>query len=83
MRLKIKVSPDGKEATGLYSDLFPWKSLGGLEIKRASDVFFSLRDQKWGVRVLGGNKPDKILPQRFDKRKDAIEYEIAYLQGQL
>lgn len=79
MRLKIEVSPDGKEVSGLYSDCFPWNKIGELEVRRASDVFFNPRTQKWLVKIL----PDLVLSEGFDKRKDAIAYEIAYLQGQL
>ncbi len=81
MRLQIKVSPDGKEVAGLYSDNFPWKNLGKLEIKRASNVYFCHRDQEWKVHILTeGGKLDLALPCGFKKRKDAIAYEIYYLQ---
>lgn len=87
MILKIKVSPDGKEVTGLYSDNFPWAKLGKLKIERASDVFFNPATQKWGIRLTApGALLDRycgVLPDKFNKRKDAIAHEIAYLQGQL
>jgi len=78
MKMKIKISPDGKTITGLYSDQFPWHKLGKLEITRASDVFFDQRIQKWRVKLLHNFC---VLPRQFKIREDAIAYEREYLES--
>ena len=78
MKIKIKISPDGKLVEGLYDDKFPWYGLrGDLEIKRASDVFFDPKERGWKVKILHNQL---ILPKCFKLRKDAIAYEREYLE---
>ena len=78
MKIKIKISPDGKLVEGLYDDKFPWHGLGGkLEIKRASDVFFDPASQRWMIKILHNQA---ILPFQFKLREEAITYERKYLE---
>ncbi len=78
MKIKIKISPDGKLVQGLYDDKFPWYGLRGeLEIERASDVFFDPKEQGWKVKILCNQL---VLPGCFKLREDAIAYEREYLE---
>ncbi len=78
MKIKIKISPDGKLVEGLYDDKFPWHELGGkLEIARASDVFFDPASQRWMIKILHNQV---VLPFHFKLREDAIAYERKYLE---
>lgn len=76
--LTVKIAPDGGAAICLYRDEFNLRDLGEMTVERASDVFFDSEAQKWAVRILG--EDERVLPERFDKRSDAISHEIEVLQ---
>jgi len=72
-KIVLRVSPDGKTVTSLYSDRFRLRELGPISVKRASDVRFNEFLQKWEVFV---RKPRyEVLSKRFELRADAIDYE--------
>jgi hypothetical protein len=77
MKMKIKISPDGKLIEGLYSDKFPWMKLGSLNVTRASDVFFDEESQSWKIRL---SRTKQLLPVHFSRREDAIAYERGFLE---
>ena len=74
---KMRVDPGGKTVTGLYSDKLPWRTLGELTIKRATDCFFDNGIKKWKILIV---KTNELLPEEFDSREEAIAFEIEYLQ---
>ena len=76
--IKITVSPDGTELTGLYVDDFRWEALGSLSIKRATDMKFSKKFQRWVVHVL--DEGGRILDTGHVRRSDALKAEVDYLQ---
>jgi hypothetical protein len=72
----ITITANGKEAYGLYDDNLPYRQLGGkVEAIRASEVRMN-DDGRWEVYIFA---EDKVLPETFENRADAIEYEIDYL----
>lgn len=72
----ITITADGKEAYGLYDDNLPYRELGGkVEAVRASEVRMN-KDGRWEVYIFA---EDKVLPETFVNRADAIQYEIDYL----
>lgn len=77
------VQPDGT-VKALYKDeLRPlFEQIGKLTIpRRASDVVFDETDGLWYVFELFDDKTKvKRLPQGFKNRKEAIDYEVKYLQ---
>lgn len=77
MKYKVRIAKDGKTVTGLYSDKLPYSKLGTQQVNRASDVSFNEALQKWEIFIIAENR---TLPDKFDKRDDAIKHEIAYLQ---
>lgn len=57
-------------------------SLGAITIvNRASDVVFDPEDNAWFVYELINDQKVKRLPKGFHLRKDAIAYEVDYLQN--
>lgn len=79
-KLRIKISADGLEVVGLYSDDFPWSDIGEIKVSRASDVFFDHSSKRWKIKLL----PDgDILPLHFEKRKEAIAFEREFLEARL
>jgi hypothetical protein len=68
----LRISPDGRTVTSLYSDRFRLQKLGPISVQRASDVRFNERSQKWEVSV---RPTGKLLPKKFESRADAIAYE--------
>jgi hypothetical protein len=77
LEVKLTISPDGSLLTGLYTDKFDWQNLGDLEIVRATDVRFDKEKQGWAVHIL--DEQDRPLPEIFNKRRDAIDAEMKYL----
>jgi hypothetical protein len=72
----ITITADGSEAYGLYDDNLPWRNLGGkIEAVRASEV--RMNDEgRWEIFIFD---EDRVLPETFLNRSDAIDHEIAYL----
>lgn len=61
------------EFSGLFRDL------GIQEVGRASTVEWSAEHQQWEVRL----QPSDELIGRFDRRDQAIAYEIDYIQSRM
>lgn len=65
----------------LYSDEFNLLPIAeNVVVERASDVYFNPATQEWEIKLL---EDGRILPFSFKKRKDAIAYEVEYLEKQL
>ena len=64
----------------LYTDNVDLRKLGKLEVTRASNVEFDSTNGTWSVRLV---ETGKIIGSGFIKRKDAINYEIDYLNSTL
>ena len=47
--IKLRITSDGN-VTGLWDDQINWRSLGTLDVRRASHVEFCRRKQMWYVR---------------------------------
>lgn len=77
MEININISKDGKVLTGLYNDKFQWTDLGTCNIKRATEVLFDAHTQKWVVSIL--DEKGRMLPGRYEHRRDAIAAEVDYL----
>lgn len=78
----IRISPNGEEAIFLYDDKIPWKDLGEMKCRRASDVVFDKESQKWAiVPPTGEDFFIGITDRRFETRQDAIDYEIEVMEG--
>lgn len=72
----ITITADGKEVYGLYDDNLPYRELGGkVEAVRASEVRMN-KEGRWEIYIYAEKK---VLPETFKNRKDAIDYEIEYL----
>lgn len=77
--MKVFISPDGSMVQSLYSDKFGWwRTHGAVTIKRATDVRFNHDRQLWEVVILD---EDRVLPSGWQRRADAIEAEIRYLES--
>lgn len=77
--LKITISPNGKELSGLYAEHFNWKDFGELEIERATDIRFNKDRQLWVVHII--DEGMRELNFGFEKRSDAVVAEIQYLNA--
>jgi hypothetical protein len=75
--LKITISPDGGEMSGLYDEHFNWKDFGELEIERATDITFNKKRQLWVVKII--DEGMRELDFGYTKRSDAVLAEIEYL----
>jgi hypothetical protein len=75
----IIISPDGEIKT-IYNDELQEMDLGALSVKRASNVEFDEDSQKW--RIVDA-ETDSLIGVGFDKRSDAIDYEVQFLNGRL
>lgn len=79
--MKLRLSADGTELTGLYTDKFPFKALGTLCVERASNVIYDNSKGQWFVTAPKGGVA--ILDQGFDTRQEAIDAEIIHLEKEL
>jgi len=75
----VRFKADGS-VVFLYNDDHPALKLGKAEIERASDVYFDNERQKWRVHIRGEREP---LKEGFEKRQDAINHEVEYLNKKL
>lgn len=77
---KMVISPDGKEITTVYNDALDASQMGTLHINRATEVCYDNFIKCWRVIAL---KPlfaeEKVLATGFVSRKEALEYEISFL----
>lgn len=73
----IRIKRDGS-VIGLYDDRLPYLKIGATEIKRASDVRWNDKKQGWEIFIVDENR---ALPRVYEKRAQAIEAEVDYLQN--
>lgn len=78
--LVFRISETGETVVGLYDDNFDWRAIGPIEVQRATDVQYNTETQKWEVYLIG---EDRVLPESFTDRSDAISHEVAYLNDHL
>jgi hypothetical protein len=66
---------------GLWFDEFEalYRALGIREVGRASTVEWSPEHEQWEVRL----QPSNELIGRFDRRDEAIAFEVAYIQERM
>ena len=64
----------------LYTDSLPLRELGKMTVARASNVEFDTTNGTWSVKLV---ETGEIIGSGFIKRKDAIDFEIDYLNGTL
>ena len=74
----LTITPDGAEIMGLYSDKIPYRDLGSVEVKRASNVEFNSESQKWEVFIVDEGR---ILPDVYVTRTEALAAEVEYLNN--
>ena len=79
----LNIKPGGVVKSLYKDELRPmFDNLGKLTIpRRASDVCFEADRDAWIVYEIFDNGDTKRLPKEFKHRKDAIAYEVEYLQG--
>jgi hypothetical protein len=78
------------QVEGLWFDEFEplYRDLGIQEVGRASNVEWSERYQQWEVRLsktcpLIRTGIDRALIGRFDRRDEAIAFEVDYIQRRM
>lgn len=74
--LVFRISETGETVVGLYDDNFDWRALGPIEVQRATDVILNPETQEWEVYLID---EDRVLPNSFVNRSDAIAHEVEYL----
>lgn len=77
----IRISPDGRQVTFLYFDDNPVMKIGEAEIIRASNVRWD--KGKWKIFQRLPNGSEIELPKSFERRSDAIQYEVLFLEREL
>ena len=81
----IRISPDGSEVVYVHNDVIHsniTSKHADLEINRATDVYYDNDEKMWKVRIL--KEPfNEVLPIKFYTRKQAIDYEVLYLEDLL
>ena len=74
----IRITEEG-EIYSLYDDESPLRTLGGLEVRRASHVFFNEESQEWEIFLIDEKGSTLKLQGTFPTRKEAIDHEIEVL----
>lgn len=64
---------------GLYTDIVDLRSLGTLNVERASHVEFDNEHQGWTVSFSDGQSLCRV----FTSRDEALAAEVVYLQSRL
>lgn len=78
MKIRMRVSPDGKTFKHLYNDDLRHtvdKALGKIEVVRASDVYYNNDIGMWKVRIDGED-----LKGEFSARSTALLFEHKWLE---
>ena len=76
------ISPDGKQAVGLYTDKFPWKEFGPLEVTRATEIEFDAEKQK--LSLIHISEPTRLLSTSYavfclKKKKNTTNHHHAHI----
>lgn len=81
MTQEVKFRFNEGTVQGLWFDAFEplYRDLGIREVGRASTVEWSSEHQQWEVRL----QPANELIGRFDRRDEAIAYEIEHIQARM
>lgn len=78
MKIRMRISPDGKTFKHLYNDDLQHtvdKALGKVEVVRASDVYYNNEIGKWKIKINGDD-----LKGEFAARSTALAFEHAWLE---
>lgn len=70
----IVIRPDGK-VEGLYNDIIPLNQLGTLNVKRATNIEFCFKRQKWIVSLPNG---EEVYSN--GSREKALDWEKVYCE---
>lgn len=81
MKIKLKISKDGKRIIGIHNDQFDMSKFGKVTIQRASEVYFSNKLQKWMVDLYING--EVLNPHGWDTRQEALMAEVSYLMNHL
>ena len=80
MRRVFRILKDGT-VEGLWGDVLA--GLGEASVTRASKVEFIESIGRWSVEILIGPSKGYVLPDTYERRKDALEAEVKFLNEQL
>ena len=86
MEYTVKIAPDGMSVSMLYREdnpLIEGGAFSGKQMFRASDVRFDEDKQQWYVVIRGENGRGTHTNRFFDKRSEAIAWEIEELERRL
>lgn len=75
----IVISADGSGIEAIYDDSLPLHSIGDTKMERASNVVWDQRVQMWRVDLAKRFKEKHMHSRWFEKRQDAIDFEIKHL----
>lgn len=80
MEIVIRISPDGKSASLLYTEALDLSSIGQVEkVERASNVEWNHDSRGWIISTPGG----VFVAGPFSSRSEAIAEEIRILNSRL
>ena len=79
MRYKYRISQDGKNIIGLWTDAL--NGIGEAEVARASDVEYANDIQRWCVTFRCGEFGEASLIQTFPSRREALQAEVKALNS--
>jgi hypothetical protein len=79
----VRIDQNGN-VTFLFHDGSPVQNVGeDLQVVRASNVRFDNGSKRWAVYLRFPDGGEERLPETFEKRADAIAYEIEICEGLL
>lgn len=78
--VKILLIEGNGDLKCLWTDKIPLTNLGAVSVERASNVEFDSTNGTWFVKLAG---TDEIIGKGYTKRKDAIDFEVEYLNKTL
>ena len=78
----IHIMPDGS-IEGVQQDSLNLCELGHVTNERASDITWDVGSQQWSaiIRYEFRNSRAEAHQEWFDKRSDAVDWEVAYLNN--
>lgn len=75
-----KIDQKGK-ITGLWDDFLAELPVKNYDVTRASEINFNYYYQKWDVFLNIGPTSPRLIPRKFKKRQDAVDFEVKLLNG--